>query len=332
MRLEIDKTRFLVVILGCLLATTLANPLWSQSAYPTKPINLIIGYAPGGVVDISERFLAGKAEKFLGQPIVITNNGGGGSSVAYGIIAKKPPDGYNIVGGASTGLVRIPQFRNVPYKMDDFVPIMHFATPVLTPIVVKSSSPWKTFKELVDYAKNNPGRVTYSTTGVGSPMHLAMEYVAKQDGITWTHVPYPGAMPAFAALLGGHVAVNAGAGESVPYIKDGTVRILANLSEKRVKSWPNVPTLRELGYDIYNESVFMFAAPKGTPQPIIDKLDNAFRKAMDDPEFVSVMAKVEFEPSYRTSADAIKYLEEAYGRIGRMIHDLKIPKEDDQKK
>ena len=332
MRLEIDKTRFLVVILGCLLATTLANPLWSQSAYPTKPINLIIGYAPGGVVDISERFLAGKAEKFLGQPIVITNNGGGGSSVAYGIIAKKPPDGYNIVGGASTGLVRIPQFRNVPYKMDDFVPIMHFATPVLTPIVVKSSSPWKTFKELVDYAKNNPGRVTYSTTGVGSPMHLAMEYVAKQDGITWTHVPYPGAMPAFAALLGGHVAVNAGAGESVPYIKDGTVRILANLSEKRVKSWPNVPTLRELGYDIYNESVFMFAAPKGTPQPIIDKLDNAFRKAMDDPEFVSVMAKVEFEPSYRNSADAIKYLEEAYGRIGRMIHDLKIPKEDDQKK
>jgi tripartite-type tricarboxylate transporter receptor subunit TctC len=332
MRLEIYKTRFLAVILGCLLATTLANPLWSQSAYPTKPINLIIGYAPGGVVDISERFLAGKAEKFLGQPFVITNNGGGGSSVAYGIIAKKPPDGYNIVGGASTGLVRIPQFRNVPYKMDDFVPIMHFATPILTPIVVKSSSPWKTFKELVDYAKNNPGKVTYSTTGVGSPMHLAMEYVAKQDGITWTHVPYPGAMPAFAALLGGHVAVNAGAGESVPYIKDGTVRILANLSEKRVKSWPNVPPLRELGYDIYNESVFMFAAPKGTPQPIIDKLDNAFRKAMDDPEFVSVMAKVEFEPSYRTSADAIKYLEEAYGRIGRMIHDLKIPKEDDQKK
>lgn len=332
MRPEIYKTRFLAVILGCLLATTLANPLWSQSAYPTKPINLIIGYAPGGVVDISERFMAGKAEKFLGQPLVITNNGGGGSSVAYGIIAKKPPDGYNIVGGASTGLVRIPQFRSVPYKMDDFVPIMHFATPILTPIVVKSSSPWKTFKELVDYAKNNPGKVTYSTTGVGSPMHLAMEYVAKQDGITWTHVPYPGAMPAFAALLGGHVAVNAGAGESVPYIKDGTVRILANLSEKRVKSWPNVPPLRELGYDIYNESVFMFAAPKGTPQPIIDKLDNAFRKAMDDPEFVSVMAKVEFEPSYRTSADAIKYLEEAYGRIGRMIHDLKIPKEDDQKK
>ena len=332
MKQETCKTRLLAVTLGCLLSITLVIPLWGQSTYPTKPINLIIGYAPGGVVDISERFIAGKAEKFLGQPFVVTNNGGGGSSVAYGITAKKQPDGYNIVGGASTGLIRIPQFRSVPYKLDDFIPIMHFATPVLTPIVVKSSSPWKTFKELVDYAKKNPGKVTYSTTGVGSPMHLAMEYVAKQEGINWTHVPYPGAMPAFTALLGGHVAVNAGAGESVPYIKDGTVRLLANLSEKRMKSWPTTPTLRELGYDIYNESVFMFAAPKGTPQHIIDKLDNAFRKAMDDPDFAGVMAKVEFEPSYRNSADTKKYLDDAHKRLGRMIHELKIPKEDDQKK
>jgi tripartite-type tricarboxylate transporter receptor subunit TctC len=235
--------------------------------------------------------------------------------VAFEITARKPPDGYNIVGGASTGLVRIPQFREVPYQMDDFIPIMHFATPILTPIVIKSTSPWMNFKELVDYAKKNPGKVTYSTTGVGSPMHLAMEYVAKQEGITC-----------------GHVMVQVGAGESVPYIKDGTVRILANLSENRVKSWPNVPTLREIGYDFFNESVFMFAAPKGTPKPIIDKLDDAFHKAMSDSEFNSMMAKVEFEPSYRNSADTMKYLEDAYKRIGRMIQELKIPKESAEKK
>jgi tripartite-type tricarboxylate transporter receptor subunit TctC len=332
MGLKSWRSQILFAGASLLLSVGPVSPLWSQQAFPTKPINLLIGYAPGGVVDISERFMAAKAEKLLGQPFVVTNNGGGGSSVAYGIIAKKPADGYSIVGGASTGLVRIPQFRTVPYSMDDFVPIMHFATPLLTPIVVKSDSPWKTFKELVDYAKKNPGKVTYSTTGVGSPMHLAMEFVAKQDGITWTHVPYPGAVPAFTALLGGHVAVNAGAGESIPYIKDGTVRILANLSEKRVKSWPHVPTLREMGYDIYNESVFMFAAPKGTPQPIIDKLDNAFHKAMDDPEFIGVMAKVEFEPAYRNSTDTSRYLEDAYKRIGMVIHDLKIPKEEEQKK
>jgi tripartite-type tricarboxylate transporter receptor subunit TctC len=331
MKRKVVKTMVISVFIGYPFFF-LSGSLWSQTAYPTKPINLIIGYAPGGVVDTSERFLASKAEKYLGQPFVITNNGGGGSSVAYGIIASKPADGYHIVGGASTGLIRIPQFRKVPYSMEDFVPIMHFATPILTPVVVQSSSPWKTLKELVEYAKKNPGKITYSTTGVGSPMHLAMEYIAKQEGITWTHVPYPGAMPAFTALLGGHVHVNVGAGESVPYIKEGTVRILANLSDKRVKNWPDVPTLKELGYDFLNESVFMFAAPKGTPKPIIEKLDEAFRKAMDDPEFISVMAKVEFEPSYRNPADTQKYLEEAYGRIGRMIRELKIPKEEDQKK
>ena len=332
MRAEKCKATLFAVVFGCMVPIALASPLWSQQAYPTKPINILIGYAPGGVVDISERFIASKTEKILGQPFVVSNNGGGGSSVAFEITARKPPDGYNIVGGASTGLVRIPQFREVPYQMDDLIPIMHFATPLLTPVVVKSTSPWMTFKELVDYAKKNPGKVTYSTTGVGSPMHMAMEYVAKQEGITWTHIPFPGAMPAFTALLGGHVMVQVGAGESVPYIKDGTVRILANLSENRVKSWPNVPTLRELGYDFFNESVFMFAAPKGTSKPIIDKLDDAFHKAMSDPEFNGVMAKVEFEPSYRNSADTRKYLEDAYVRIGRMIHELKIPKEPGEKK
>ena len=326
MRLKRFTKGFLAVVLGCVLPMMLATSLWSEPAYPTRPINLYIGYAPGGVVDISTRFMASKAEKFLGQPFVVTNNGGGGSSVATGIVAKKPADGYTLLGAASSSLVRIPHFRTVPYKMDDLTPIMHFATPSLTPIVVKSTSPWKTFKDLVDYAKKNPGKVKYSTLGVGSPMHLAMEYVAKQDGITWTHIPFPGAMPAFTALLGDHVAVNAGAGESVPYIKDGTVRILANLSEKRVKAWPDVPTFRELGYDFFNESVFMFSTPKGTPPYIVEKLQNAFRKAMDDPEFAAVMAKVEFDVSYRNAADTRKYLEDANGRIGRMTQELKLPK------
>jgi tripartite-type tricarboxylate transporter receptor subunit TctC len=328
MRSERCTKRLLEVILVFLFSVIAAVPSWGQPAYPTKPINLYIPYSPGGVGDISIRFMATKAEKILGQPFVITNNGGGGSSVATGIVAKKPADGYTILGGASSGLVRLPHMQTVPYKYEDFAPIMHFATPELTPVVAKSTSPWKTFKELVDYAKKNPGKVTYSTLGVGSPMHMAMEYVAKQEKITWTHIPFPGAMPAFTALLGDHVQVNAGAGESVPYIKDGTVRVLANLSERRVKAWPNVPTLRELGYDNFNESVFMFSAPKGTPPYIIEKLQNAFHKVMDDPEFAAMITKVEFDASYRNAADTKKYLDDAYARLGRMIQELKLPKED----
>jgi tripartite-type tricarboxylate transporter receptor subunit TctC len=263
--------------------------------------------------------------------MVITNNGGGGSSVAVAIVATKQPDGYFLAGCGSTGLVRIPQFKTVPYKWDDLTPIMHFATPILTSLVVRSDSPFKTVKDLVEYARKNPGKVTYSTTGVGSPMHMAMEYIAKQEGIKWTHVPYPGTMPAFMALLGNHVTAQAGAAECVPYIKEGKIRLLATISEKRVKTFPDVPTLRELGYDTFNETVFMFAAPKGTPQPVIDKLDNAFHKSMADPDFNGVMAKLEMEPSYRNSADTRKYLEDAYGRIGKLIRELKIPREDEKK-
>ncbi len=332
MKPEISRARLLTLIFGCILCIVLAGKVWSQPAYPTKPINLIISYGAGGTVDTCERFLANRAEKLLGQPFVITNNGGGGSAVAVGITATKPPDGYNIVGCASTGLIRIPQFRVVPYKPDDLVPIMHFGKPVMTPIVIKSSSPWKSFKELIDFAKKNPGKVTYGTPGVGSPMHLAMEYIAKQEGLAWTHVPYPGGMPALLALLGGHVTAQLGSGESIPHVKEGTLRYLAFSDEKRVKAFPEVPTMRELGYDVINESVFMFAAPKGTPQYIIDKLDNAFHKAMLEPEFDDLMARMEFEPSYRNSADTQRYLDDAYTRIGRMIKELKIPKQSDEKK
>lgn len=321
------------MLAGWMLSITLAGSLWAQPPYPTKPLELLIAYAPGASVDLTERLLANKAEKYLGQPFIITNNGGGGSSVGIALIATRPPDGYNISGCASTGLVRTPQFRTVPYKWDDLVPIMHFAAPVLTSLVVKSDSPWKTLKDLVDYAKKNPGKVSYSTLGVGSPMHLAMEYIAKQEGgIKWIHVPYQGTMPAFMALLGGHVSVQLGSGECVPYIKDGTLRLLANVGERRVKTFPDVPTLKELGYDYFNETVFMFAAPKGTPQHIIDKLDVAFHKAMADPDFNSLVTKLELEATYRNSADTKKYLEDAYTRIGRIIQDLKIPKESDEKR
>ena len=273
---------------------------------------------------------ASKAEKFLGQPILVTNNGAGGGSVALGIVKNYKPDGYNLAGCTSTGLVRIPQFRTVPYSLDDFIPIMHYAAPQ-TGLVVRSDSPWKTVKELVDYAKKNPDKVTYSTTGVGSPMHLAMEFIAKQEGIRWTHVPYPGSAPAMTALLGGHVTAQSGDAIWIPHVKEGSLRLLATHGEIRMKTFPNVPTFREVGYDFINETVFMMAAPKGTPMPIVKKLEDAFHRAMEDPEFIQTMAKLELEITYRNSEDTKKYLEEAYVRLGKMIQELKLPKEVEKK-
>jgi tripartite-type tricarboxylate transporter receptor subunit TctC len=318
------------VILMAFLLMWVPGPSAAADQYPTKPINVLVGFAPGGTMDVSTRVLASKAEKTLGQPFLITNNGGGGGSVALGIGAKERSDGYSLAGCTSTGLVRIPQFRPVPYKLEDFVPVMHFGAPQ-TGIVVRTDSLFKTFRDLVEYAKKNPGKVTYSSTGVGSPMHLSMEYVAKQEGIEWTHVPYPGSTPALTALMGGHVTAQSGSTEWIAQIRAGAVRLLATHGEKRIKIFADVPTFRELGYDFINETVFMIAAPKGTPAPMVKKLDEAFHRAMGDPEFLQAMDRLEIEITYRNSEETKKYLEEAYTRIGKMIIDLKIPREGEKR-
>ena len=294
--------------------------------YPTKPINLIVTFAPGGTLDISTRILASKAEKVLGQPLVVSNVGGGAGSVALGQVAKKRPDGYDITSCTSTGLIRIPQLRPVPYSHEDFVPIMHF-TAVQSGCVVKSDSPYKTFKDLIEYARKNPGKVTYATSGVGSPMHIAMEFVAGKEGIQWTHVPQTGGAPGLTAVLGGHVTAMSDSTEWLPHVKEGSLRLLVTHGERRMKAFPTVPTLRDLGYDFINETVFMIAAPAGTPAPIVKTLDDALHKAMDDPEFIKTIQTLEFEVAYRNSEDTKKYLEDAYQRFGEMIKKLNLPKE-----
>ncbi len=291
--------------------------------YPTRPINLLIGFVPGGAVDPTLRILAAKAGKILGQPFIISNNGGGGGSVALGITANAKPDGYHLVGCAGPGLVWVPHFQKVPYKLDDFVFVMHYGAPY-TGLAVKADSPFKTLKDLVEYAKKNPGKVTYSTTGVGTPMHVSMEFVAKQEGLEWSHIPYKGNGPALTALLGGHVTAQVGGPEQVPHIRAGTIRLLGIHSEKRIKILPEVPTFKELGYDFVTEAVFMVAAPKGTPMPFVKKLDDAFHKAMEEPEFIQLMDTIGMEITYRNATDLKRYLEDADARARNLGQALKI--------
>jgi len=322
------RIKTVMMFIGCFIVLI---PLLSfAQPYPTRPISLIVTFPPGGTLDTSTRILASKAEKFLGQPVIVSNVGGGAGSVALGQVAKKKADGYEITSCASTGLIRIPQLRAVPYSHEDFVPVMHFAA-VQSGLVVRSDSPFKSLKDLVEYARKNPGKVTYATSGAGSPMHMAMEFIAEKEGIKWTHVPYAGGAPGLSAVLGGHVTSMSDSTEWLPHVKEGTLRLLVTHGERRMKSFPNVPTLRDLGYDFINETVFMIAAPKGTPEPVVIKLDGAFHQGMDDPAFVKTIANLEFDVAYRNSGDTKKYLEEAYSRFGQMIKKLNIPKEPEKK-
>jgi len=262
---EMKKTVFaLLFFLFCVPA------LCPAQEFPTKPINVLIAVNPGGSNDSMVRLIGHKAEKFLGQPFMITNNGGAAGSVALGIVAKQPPDGYHLAGHFSTPLILVPHYRTVPYKLDDFTPIIIYGASTLG-LVVKADSPWKTLKELVEHARKNPGDINYSVLGTGAPQHLAMEYIAKQEGIRWTAVPYSSGLPTI-PLLGGHVTATSTGTEWTPHVQAGTLRLLATYGETRTKTFPNVPTLRELGYDYVAWSVYTISAPKGTPSPIIKKL------------------------------------------------------------
>jgi tripartite-type tricarboxylate transporter receptor subunit TctC len=293
--------------------------------FPTRPINMTVGISTGGTVDISSRLLAKAAEKSLGQPILVSNNGGGAGSVALSALSKSKPDGYQLVASPHTPLVEVPALRKVPYKLDDFTPIMHYCQPD-SGLVVRSDSPYKSLKELIEYARKNPGKVTFSTSGTLTPMHLAMMHIARKEGVEWTAIPVPGGDPNM-PLLGGHVTAFSAATSWKRYIDEGKFRLLAVYSEKRMKDFPDVPTIKELGYDFVAHMFYMITAPKATPAPVVRKLDSAFRKAMDDPEFVSYMKKAALTISYRDSAETKKHLVETARQFEKVIVDLKIPRE-----
>ena len=321
--------RGIILLVCCLLLFSAMTPSFAQE-YPTKPINLLVANTPAGSVNVSLRILAGHVEKRIGQPFVISNNNGGGGSVAFGIAAKQKPDGYNLVAGASTPLVRIPQLRQVPYKYEDFIPILHYGT-MESGLFVRADAPWKTLKEFVEYAKKNPGKVTYGVSGTGTPQHLAMEFISKQEGgIQWILVPMPGEDNSI-PLLGGHVTAASIGSVYTHHVTAGSLRMLATHGERRMKTFPDVPTFRECGYDFINETVMVVAAPKGIPLPIIQKLDDAFHRAMDDAEFVKYMGTAGNVVSYRNYGDTKKYLDDAYIRLGKMIKELKIPMESEKK-
>jgi tripartite-type tricarboxylate transporter receptor subunit TctC len=305
--------------------------LSTAQQYPTKPITISIGFNPGANVDQCVRAAAAAAEKHLGRPFILVNKGGGGGSIALGIVAKERPDGYHLVGTSTSGFIYTPHIRSVPYTIEDFVFISTFAESNHVGLMVRSDSPWKTFKEFIEYAKKNPGAVTYSSPGAGGAHHLAMEVIGKKEGIQWTSVPNRSAIESFMALLGGHVTADSGSPtDNQEHVKAGKARILVMYNDTRSPIFPEIPTLKELGYDYSSEIFFLAAAPKGTPPAIVKKLEEAYRKGIDDPEYIQALKNTDNAIVYRNSEDTKKYLEEAYARKGKLIRELNIPKESEK--
>lgn len=282
----------------------------AQTTFPTKPITLIMPWPAGSGIDLWHRALADAAGKLLGQPVIVDNRAGAsGTAGPAAMAATAKPDGYTISHIAIT-IFRLPHMQKVSWDpINDFTYIVH-QSGFLFGTVVRTDSPFKSFKELMDFAKANPGKLTYGSPGAGTSLHIGMEQIAKKAGVQFTHVPFKGGPETHAALLGGHVmAASEGAGW-IPHIDAGKERLLVIWSEKRHPRFPDVPTLTELGYPFIFDSPFGLAGPKGMDAAVVKKLHDAFKAAQDDPRAREIQKRFEYVDRYMDSAAYTKFVAE----------------------
>jgi len=304
--------------------------LWAGEAgaeFPERNITVVVAWAPGGPVDVITRALALGAEKHLGKPVVIENKGGGGGTVGLAVVANAEPDGYTLCATPNVSVVDTAIMQKVTFRpLASFDPILGHSLAEHTALIVKNDAPWKTFKEFIEYAKKNPGKIKYSSAGIGSGMHVAMEVIARKEGIKWVHVPYKGAAPATTALLGGHVdACSAGIGWQV-HGKAGTVRALADHGRKRGADFPEVPTLLELGYDFSNDTIHAVVGPAGLAPAVKRKLEEAFQKGMETPEFKTAQQRLYLSPAHYDSRAYAKHLQERWRSVEKIMIEAEIIK------
>lgn len=312
-----------------LLATTLAIGTASTAmaqAFPSKPIRILVGFAPGGAMDIVARTIGQKVSASVGQPVIVDNKPGAGSNIAIRALIDSPPDGYTVMLVAN-GLAANPTlYQPAPFDPErDVVPVALVARlPVV--IAANATSEISSLAKLVEAAKARPGTVLYATPGNGSTPHLAMELFARAAGITLSHVPYKGGAPAINDVLGGQlplVAVNAV--EVLPHVKAGRLRVLAALSAERVSTLPDTPTIAESGFAGFEASVWhAFIAPRGTPPALVEKLSAEVRKALASPEVRDRLAALGAEVSPTGPEQLGAMVRSERERYGKLIREANI--------
>jgi tripartite-type tricarboxylate transporter receptor subunit TctC len=290
--------------------------------FPTRPVTLIVPWPAGGSTDIGMRALASATEKHLGQPIVIENRpGAAGTLGPSNMAANARPDGYTVAQLPIT-VFRIPFIQKTTFDpAKDFTYVIH-VTGYTFGVVVKADAPWKTFQELLDYAKANPGKLNYGTPGAGSSLHITMEQIAKLKGIKWTQVPFKGVADSMNALLGGHIDVTADSTGWAGAVDGGQARLLVTWGANRTRNWPNVPTLREVGIDMVSNSPFGIGGPKGIDPAVVKILHDAFRKGMEEQSYKDSMAKLDQEAYYLDTAAYHAFAMKQIAEQKQLVEDL----------
>jgi len=291
------------LLAACALAVAaLALPAAAQNDYPAKPVTMIVPFPPGGVADITARPLAEAMGRILKQPVIVENKAGAGGGVGMQYVARAKPDGYTVLLALSSISI-IPEAdkvlgRDPMFQLNQLVPIARF-TADPTVLAVRADSPYKSVADLMGAAKQKPEAIPYGSSGNYGTMHVPMEMLTSSAGTKMLHVPFTGAGPAVVALLGGQVeALSTGPSSVMGHIRAGKVRVLASWGESRHPALPDVPTLKELGYDATFSQWTGLFVPAGTPEPVVAKLREASKAAANDPTFKAALAKVETPIQY----------------------------------
>jgi len=317
------------IALAAAAVAALQLPARAQT-YPTGPISLINPYAAGGPADALARTIADPMTAMLGQQIVLISKPGGATAIAASAVANAPKDGYTLLIASASSHFVTPLLSKVTYDgIRDFAFVCMIAS-VPNVLVVRSSLPARTVPELVALAKKDPGKLTYGSVGNGSQPHLAGELFQQMTGTKLTHVPYRGAAPATVDLIAGQIDLGIlNAPPLLEHIKSGALRALGVASLKRTPQLPDVPTLDELGLKGFNVVTWYgIAAPAGTPQPVVDKLADAFRRSLASPEVKAKLAQQGVDTFYLGPKDFAAYIHDDATRLGALIKSAGITGEN----
>ncbi len=310
-------------------AQCLGLSAWAQAS-SDKPIRIVVPFAAGGPTDVLARVLAPKLTASLKRTVIVENKVGATGSIGATFVAKSAPDGDTLLLGTSSIMAASPNLTaNLTYDpVNDFVPISLVAT-VENILVVHPSVPAKTVKELVAYAKANPKKLSYASSGIGSTYHLGAELFGSQTGIEWTHVPYKGAAPAIQDVLAGHVQVMFdNVSSAIPNIKSGRLKPLGVASLKRYPTLPELPTIAEEGVTGYETTIWLaLFAPAKTPAAILQKLTKEVHDAVNSQEYKDKLAALDIQPRQSSSQELANFLKADLGKWAKVVKDAGIKPE-----
>lgn len=311
------------------IASALAVAMLASTAaaadFPVKPVQMVVPYSPGGLTDNLARRYADKLADAWKQPVVVENKPGAGSSIGAAAVARSAPDGYTVLLGSVGMVTNQMLLKKLPYDPNQLVPL---ALVALAPNVlyIHPSIPANNVKEFVEYAKKNPGRVSFASSGVGSSPHLAAELFASKTGIDAIQVPYKGTGPAIADFLGGQVNAYFDTMQSMKYAKDGSIRALGVTTEKRIADAPELPTIEESGVasGVISSSWFGFFAPAATPADVQKQIVDTLRSIAQDQGMKVVVSEMGLIPDFQDQAQFKQFIQNESTKWGEVIRSQNI--------